>query len=153
MHIFYIFEFLGCDHRWTLRKIFTRYLMVCKVPTHGQNYMWTPVVTSQSNASKMFTLRNGHRWTLVCISSLDSTHYYITVHNFSARIPVRNDRMKHTNSPSTGWPKLLPATYSSNQECRTGENAVRNVSMRLRSKLPIQKVYISLGTKRGLPKT
>ena len=128
MHTFKIFELLGRDHQWTLRKKVTRVLLVSEVPTRGQHSMWTPVVKSQRNASKTFLLRSGHMWTLSFMSSSDSTHWYITAQNLSANYPFDTDRVKHLISRNAGWLQLLPAACRSNQECPTGGHAAREVS-------------------------
>ena len=40
-------HFFGCDLMWTVRKKFTRVLLVWGVPPRGQHNMWTLVVPSQ----------------------------------------------------------------------------------------------------------
>ena len=63
--------------------------------------MWTPVGTTQWNASKLFPLRSGHRLKLLFMSSLDSTHRYIAAQKLSAPSPVQNWQGSACNIPQS----------------------------------------------------
>ena len=83
--IFYVMT-----NHWIFRKDITGVLLVYEVPIRDQYNKCTPVGTSQGHVINLFSLRSGHRWTLIFMCSVDSTYRYITVHKLSARLPARN---------------------------------------------------------------